>query len=299
MQRSRTTAKKTPRIAIEQVEEVLADSGQMADALRAEGFGMLVTVKRAKLVQSRRERARVAARHGEDSQQVALMDRKMALEHRFLVGSRAERDRIKAPILERDPDTWQIHGYLRDQDGFPRQGYTVGVFADDEGRQPALVSTTTNNDGYFRLHWKPPTAKLKAQPPGQIAEMPNAEKEQLRRQQAKLPAAGKPVYVGGRGPDQSAPTMDSRALHPRSGAIAYRDMTVHDEADAGGQCRFATRLLGNAGTRELHTLDNEQAGCRLAAIRPDRRVYFLSEAQAEKLGYDYCAYCFGRERSKR
>jgi hypothetical protein len=58
-------------------------------------------------------------------------------------------------------------------------------------------------------------------------------------------------------------------------------------------------LLGDSGSRELHDLDNEKPGCQIPEIRPDRRVYFQTTAQAEKLGYDFCAYCFGRQRSKR
>ena len=40
-------------------------------------------------------------------------------------------------------------------------------------------------------------------------------------------------------------------------------------------------------------------GCKIAEIRPDQRYFFQTVAQAEKLGYDYCAYCFGKARSKR
>jgi hypothetical protein len=108
-----------------------------------------------------------------------------------------------------------------------------------------------------------------------------------------------PVYLSSRGSGKVAPSMDTRALHPTPGTIAYRDLTVYDPDDTGGECHFATRLLGNSNTRELHTLDNEQRACRLAAMRPDHRVYFTSEAEAQKLGYDLCAYCFGPGRSQR
>jgi hypothetical protein len=108
-----------------------------------------------------------------------------------------------------------------------------------------------------------------------------------------------PAYLGAAGGKQALPVMDPRPLYPMPGALAYRDLVVNDEADTGSQCHFATRWLGNSSTRELHDLDNEKRGCRLAAIRPDHRVYFQSEAQAEKLGYDFCAYCFGKGRSNR
>jgi len=60
-----------------------------------------------------------------------------------------------------------------------------------------------------------------------------------------------------------------------------------------------TRYLGNAASEELHDLENETAACQLDEIRYDRRVYFSSPQQAVALGYDYCAFCFGRELSQR
>lgn len=330
MQQSKKSSD-APTIAIDQVEEVLAGSGQRGDALRAEGYRTLTQVKRAKLVQTRRERARVAARFGEQSPQVRRLDEKMAMEHRLLVGSRAEADRIKAPVLERSESSWQVHGYLRDQDGFPRAGYTVGLFPDDEGRESALLSTVTNSSGYFHLTWPPEGEKaqkvMAESAPQEVLHLMDgadssrseatgaATEEEVkslesglrintnttRARQLRMMAVAlrKAVYLGGRGPGQKAPTMDPRALHPLRGAIVYRDLTIDDESDTGEQCHFATRLLGNSATRELHTLENEKKGCHLAAIRPDHRVYFLSEEQALKLGYDYCAYCYGKERSRR
>lgn len=60
-----------------------------------------------------------------------------------------------------------------------------------------------------------------------------------------------------------------------------------------------TRFLGNSNSREVHDLNNRSADCQVDEILFDRRIFFASAEQAGKLGYDYCAFCFGRERSKR
>jgi hypothetical protein len=60
-----------------------------------------------------------------------------------------------------------------------------------------------------------------------------------------------------------------------------------------------TRFLGNSHLRELHDLENTKRRCNIEKIRPDHRVYFKTEEEAEAAGYDYCAYCFGKEKSKR
>ena len=59
------------------------------------------------------------------------------------------------------------------------------------------------------------------------------------------------------------------------------------------------RYLGNSKTEELHDLENETASCQLDEIRIDRRHYFNTIDDALNLGYDYCAFCFGRELSER
>lgn len=72
------------------------------------------------------------------------------------------------------------------------------------------------------------------------------------------------------------------------------DLTPH--AVGGTQ---PTRFLGNSHTREVHDLDNVTDACQINEILFDRRLFFASAEQAIGLGYDHCAYCFGRERSTR
>ncbi|MGF1625579.1 MAG: hypothetical protein ACFCVH_11910 [Alphaproteobacteria bacterium] len=289
-----------PRIALDQIEDAMAKSGVQGDALRADGLAGLMLVKRAKVVQARRERARVAVRHGEGSERVARLDRQLAMEHGWLVNVRAEADRVRAPILERDDEAWQIHGYLRNQDGLPRAKYQVGLFPDAKGVKDARLTTRSDDSGYFLLQLKldsvfTPSGKVDVDEAREKAEAARRERE------ASLFVASlkNPVFLGVTVPGQSGPTMDDRAFHPRGGAIAYRDLTVANPKDDGSSCQLPTRLLGNSNSRELHDLDNEKPGCQIAEIRPDNRFFFQNERQAEALGYDFCAYCFGKERSKR
>ena len=151
-----------PRISLDQVKEVIATSGQRADDLRAKGFEVLVNVKRAKLVRTRRERTRLAERHGEKDPRVARLDRQLTVEHGLLVNSRAEHARIQTPSLERKAAVWQLHGHVRDPDGLPRNRYTVGLYPDAEGIGQPVTTAITNAAGYFHLTWEPPAVR---QPP--------------------------------------------------------------------------------------------------------------------------------------
>lgn len=60
-----------------------------------------------------------------------------------------------------------------------------------------------------------------------------------------------------------------------------------------------TRYLGNSHSREVHDADKRKTECRLEKIRFDRRIFFGTAEQATELGYDRCAFCFGRAQSKR
>jgi len=65
------------------------------------------------------------------------------------------------------------------------------------------------------------------------------------------------------------------------------------------EVRKGTKFLGNSNTRELHDLENATESCRLDQIKFDHRIFFKTPAQAIQSGYDFCAYCFGKDRSKR
>jgi WD40 repeat protein len=57
------------------------------------------------------------------------------------------------------------------------------------------------------------------------------------------------------------------------------------------------RYLGNAREGEMHDLLNVKPQCQIDEIR--HRAYFTDVQDGLKLKYDYCAYCFSRDQSKR
>lgn len=62
-----------------------------------------------------------------------------------------------------------------------------------------------------------------------------------------------------------------------------------------GPGQVVTCYLGNSNSQEFHDLGNLTAACQVDEIRFDRRIYFASPEQATALGYEFCAFCFGRE----
>ncbi len=60
-----------------------------------------------------------------------------------------------------------------------------------------------------------------------------------------------------------------------------------------------TRWLGNASTLEVHDVEHLTGACHERDIRVDHRFYLSDLTEAEELGYDRCAFCFGRDQSER
>ena len=305
----KTKRKTTTRsFSTDEIESVITGAPARADAWRAGGLEGLTNVKRARLVQSRRERARLELKHGKGHATVADADRRMAAEHRLLVGARMERDRVKTPAVERSKTQWLIHGYVRNQDGRNVTDATVALHPDADGRKTSVAETTTDSSGYYCIKYAPPTGATVGTAGGRdttatFETVDVTARRDIRstvgfRAQVRDRFEREAVYVGAR-PKGGLLTMDPNPMHPVPGMVAYRDIVVDDPDRGGPGCNLKTQLLGNSNSRELHDLDNEKPSCHVAAIRPDHRVYFTSEQQARKLGYDFCAHCFGRARSER
>ncbi|UCF92831.1 MAG: putative baseplate assembly protein [Desulfobacterales bacterium] len=61
----------------------------------------------------------------------------------------------------------------------------------------------------------------------------------------------------------------------------------------------AAPFLGNSQTKELHNLKRLQTNCRVPDIREAHVKYFRCLSTALREGYDFCAWCFGRQYSMR
>lgn len=108
---------------------------------------------------------------------------------------------------------------------------------------------------------------------------------------------------GGATAEAGSGTLLTYYIHPRIEKTAENVLERRIELDltptASGPGQIVTRYLGNSSSEEFHDLENLKPQCQVDEIRIDRRVYFANSEQALELGYDYCAFCFGRELSQR
>lgn len=290
------------QIEDKQAGERLGDSLGGTDQLRIAGATGLVHGKKARLSGKRRERARLEAKHGANSDRVIRLDRQMASEHRQLVSVRREQARLKAQPPEAKEDAFILYGHVRDVDGYPVKGFRVGLHPDPEDDTAPVQQDRTDDHGRFDLviggKVKGKGRKKSRDDQGGEAykeEYPGIRKagydsiEQIRRNTLYLR-----VF------DHNGEERDIGCVPVTVtwGQVAYKDIVLPTpEKPACDTMR--TQYLGNASSRELHNLRNEKKSCHIERIAPDRRVYFRNEAMARKAGYDPCGHCFGRKQSKR
>jgi len=98
-------------------------------------------------------------------------------------------------------------------------------------------------------------------------------------------------------------TLLAAHRHARIDATANLHITQTLRLDlrgtGGGAAGPSSRYLANTHTEELHDLQRLTTNCQIDEIRVDRRYAFATVAEALAMGYDRCAYCFGRAQSER
>lgn len=66
-----------------------------------------------------------------------------------------------------------------------------------------------------------------------------------------------------------------------------------------GEPNLIASFLGNRSTKEIHNLRNQQTNCRIGLIAATGHARsFLCLSQPIREGYDFCAWCFGRDMSQ-
>lgn len=119
--------------------------------------------------------------------------------------------------------------------------------------------------------------------------------------QASGPVREIGLYDDGATTEPGTGTLLAYGTHPRLDLTPAIRMTRTIRIDLGGGPPLAgeARYLGNTRTEELHDLQNLTENCQVDEIRIDRRYGFATVGEALAMGYDRCAYCFGRDLSTR
>ena len=298
----------SPRIALAQIEELMASSPQRGDALRADGPGR---IDRGEAREADPDPARAGARGGaaRRDQRPGRQARPPARDGAPLPGQHAGgseprgdtdagagRQRLAGARLpaqpgrrRRAPSTRSLCSPMRtDASRWPRRRPTSAAISCIRLEMKAAAKDKIKAAAVRRP--TPPTTPKRRRPSGRP--LPTGWRSGscvrlvLRRSWASWPPAPAVSSTRGRSTRcrEASPTATSRWPTRRTTARPASSRPGCSATRARASCTTST---------------NEKPACQIAEIRPDHRFYFQNEDQARKLGYDFCAYCFGKKRSKR
>jgi hypothetical protein len=324
------------QVSTDEAGRTLAAKTAGADEARIAQLGGLRTLRQTKGTMLAREQTRLSARLGAQHPRVLALSQKMAVNQTLAVQLQRTQARAQASVLQVDPNTWIVHGHVRSADLKPVPQATVALYTCEGQWLRQFGYSCTNADGYFKLSTKAGAASggIDTVGPGvATTAQPGAEVKSVRPA-SDVTAA--PPEQPGAAPAQDAASIstgttatrqvclnvtdarqqflggDTAPLTPRGGAVDYREIILDGEVctppPEGGSAPgpqgdpgtiAKTQFLGNSGNREVHDLKNAKKGCGIDRISPDHRVFFRTAEDAIKAGYDCCAYCFGKAKSKR
>lgn len=263
------------RISFNDIANGLNRGLESADPLRLAGLERLARVRAIKETSFRREQERLTAKFGADHPRVVALQLKQDANRDLLRDVKIGILKAQTPLVRGEKDVWTLHGHVRKTDRSGVGALTVALYdRNGEWRQEFGYSCTDQN-GYFKMDHR----HVKA---------------------------GKNVYIRVMNAAKAQLFVDEEPLVPEATRVEYREILLDDNQ---GVCQppddmtkpeeKPTRYLGNSAKREVHDLDKKTSQCQLDEIRSDRRVPFKTKREATAAGYDFCAYCFGKDKSKR
>jgi len=306
-----------------QVEHELDQTIKMADPLRADSLQKLQRVRSIKTKSEERERLRLAGKLGDQHPRVVALQAKIDTNYEVARNLNMESVRARIEVPEVQNSDWLVHGRVLNErlEGIPAM---KAALYDRSGCPiETCGSEVTDKTGYFNLTIKNADKGVRVTPssetkPAEVARGAKVKASDTTDDAGNI-AAGNADTVNAdtvNAGDKSKGNNNTEVflyLLDRNGVIVHRDK--RPLAVAAGQAQYLeivlsdeeagipplpnTRYLGNSSTRELHDLNNQKPACQIDEIRVDHRVAFKTQKEAQALNYDFCAYCFGKDKSKR
>jgi protein-tyrosine-phosphatase len=325
------------RIARAEVDRVFDEGIKQSDVMRIEGLNGLAALRGSKAKLQAREESRLQKKYGADHPRTRQVSDSLDANADYISGLKMDAQRSATQCARPDERTWVVQGRVYDRRGCPVVDARVAVYSADCKPVDTVKPATTDNRGYYKISYQRGEKQMttdeaallrSAAAPHDSAPPPNTENgatgmrinsnidtsantdagtaatlESGIRINSNI-TSQQSVFVRAIDPGDDNNCADSTLITPTPGACNYRDLILNIDQSQRyvsdvDKDRRSSRYLGNSSTRELHDIKNEKTGCQIDEIRIDRCVRFKSIKEAEALGYDYCAYCFGKDKSRR
>jgi hypothetical protein len=160
----------------EEIQRMLEEKIASFDSHRVESLARLDVLRTAKGAQLEREKKRLARKLGDEHPRVVRIDARLATNARLARDLNAELQKATVESPASTPDTYVLHGFVRDEMGRGVPDLTVALYDPTDGSWlRAFGHACTDKKGYFRF-----TTKGK----------PEAEKAQVKVEQARQAPTG-------------------------------------------------------------------------------------------------------------
>lgn len=266
-------------------------------------YGTVQQAKYQQLKLYQTEAARQTIKYGEASPMVAALKQDAAYTSDLAVnlGAVAQVARVQPPAVA--PQGAVIDGRVTDDKAMGRAGMKVELVRANGTRIETVGVTDVS--GYYALALNPAKTTALAKEEAVYLHVTDAGGNTVYRSAEKLDIApdgivrqriavpAKPVARSSFG----SGTVIFRAPGAAGAGTAETGTPVTGTPPPAEP--VATRYLGNSVTHELHDLQNQKPRCQIGKIPPERQRYFKTTKEALAAGYDYCAYCFGKDKSRR
>ncbi|MDY6979976.1 MAG: hypothetical protein SV201_08850 [Pseudomonadota bacterium] len=261
------------------------------------GLQILRDMQSLSRVLASRELRRLKNKLGEEHPRVRDLQRGLKRTAASLQDAEKTRDDINRKVPETEPGETLMHGKIKDELGKGVTGLSV-VLHDQSGNELEIDNVRTDKTGYF-------STKISSEV---MEQAKNTDWTfSVRRDDGiviyshenniKLAPEKNLLINAVVSRDKLRPVeVNERLKQPFNSQTKARRKPVPVNIDALKSKGYV--ILGNKRSREIHDLGNIQKGCQIDEIAMSNRMPFKSEKDAVEKGYDYCAYCFGPEKSK-
>jgi len=282
---------KTCDIQQAQVKHELDQAIKSADPVRAESLQKLQRLRSARTKNQERERVRLTEKLGGEHPKVMALQAKIDTNYEVARNLKMESVRAQTVAPKVEKDSWLVHGRVINERLEAIPGMKTALYDRTGCPIETCGSEITDKTGYFNLTIK------------NVADDTRATSKTNEQMEGFL-------YVLDKG--NVTVHKDKRPLPIKAGQVQYLEVVLNEEGlvgtprpgpgdvpDVDRPAQPKTRYLGNSNTRELHDLKNQKPACQIDEIKADHRVNFKTQKEALALDYDYCAYCFGKDKPKR
>ncbi|HKQ31496.1 MAG TPA: hypothetical protein VJS66_09440 [Burkholderiales bacterium] len=309
---SKDKGKEEKRVSYTETAKYLNQGLEHADPMRLEGLTELQRVRAVKGANLQREHARLTQKLGATHPRVTALKQKLdnnaALERDLELGVK----RAQTPAVFPEANSWTLHGHVRNvaRKGVPNM--TVALYDDRKKWIEEGGHACTDADGYFRLTVKSEkgikrdTDIKRGQEIGAGAKLAGLS----FAADNSIDASRLAVYIHVTDTQGHKRFIDENSIEPKLDEVVYREIIIDDD---GCECtppdgqpskpddkpEKEGRYLGNRKSHELHDLNNTKTACRIDEIKASQREPFSTQKEALEAGYDFCAHCFAKGKSKR